>query len=82
MKNTFIFTYDLDDPDKPEFDKFIVTFYFVLTTLSTVGYGDYHPISNIERLIAAFYMLIGVALFSYVMSDFIGIIADYSTKMG
>ena len=47
---------------------------FALTTLSTVGYGDYVPISNFERVVAAIIMLCGVAFFSYIMSNFIEIL--------
>jgi len=48
-----------------------------LTTLSTVGYGDYFPISNLERIMAVIIMLGGVAFFSYIMGNFIEIISNY-----
>jgi len=56
--------------------------YFALTTLSTVGYGDYYPISNLERICAVVIMLGGVAFFSYIMGNFIEIISSYKAKMG
>ena len=56
--------------------------YFALTTLSTVGYGDYHPISNIEMMFSCVIMLGGVAFFSYIMGNFIEIISSYDAKMG
>jgi len=62
--------------------KLIVSCYFALTTLSTVGYGDYYPVSNIERIIAVVIMLGGVAFFSYIMGNFIEIISNYEKKMG
>lgn len=49
-------------------NEIIVLDYFTFTTLSTVGFGDYNPKSNIERLILAFLMLFGVAIFSIVMA--------------
>jgi hypothetical protein len=45
--------------------------------LSTVGFGDYCPRSNAERAIGAFMLLIGVALFSYIMGNFIDILDNY-----
>ena len=42
----------------------IIVCYFALTTLSTVGYGDYYPISINEILIGIAYMLIGIVCFS------------------
>lgn len=56
--------------------------YFALTTLSTVGYGDYYPISNNEILIQIGYMLIGIVCFSQIMGSFIEIIQNYDSRMG
>jgi len=41
--------------------------YFIFTTLSTVGFGDFNPKSNVERFVLAFGMLLGVAIFSIIM---------------
>jgi hypothetical protein len=70
----------MDDMD--DMHKLIVACYFALTTLSTVGYGDYFPVSNIERIVAVLIMLGGVAFFSYIMGNFIEIISNYEKKMG
>jgi hyperpolarization activated cyclic nucleotide-gated potassium channel 1 len=64
------------------FKRLVVMLYFALTTLSTVGYGDYHPASNIEMMVASLIMLGGVAFFSYIMSTFLEIISSYDAKMG
>ena len=48
--------------------------YYAFTTLSTVGFGDLHPRSNAERLLCAFLMLAGVAIFSYIMGNFLEIL--------
>ena len=58
----------------------IVSCYYALTTLSTVGYGDYFPISSLERIVAVVIMLGGVAFFSYIIGNFIEIISN--TKSG
>lgn len=62
--------------------KLTVSCYFALTTLSTVGYGDFYPVSNLERIICVCIMLGGVAFFSYIMGNFIEIISNYQEKMG
>lgn len=59
------------------FDKIIILTYFAFTSLSTVGFGDYHPRSNVERVTGAFILLFGVAIFSYIMGNFIEILGDY-----
>ena len=38
------------------------SFYFTVATLTTVGYGDLVPTSDISRVFTAFYILAGVAL--------------------
>lgn len=60
--------------DRTTFNDFLVYVYFAFTTLATVGFGDYHAKSNMERGIMAFQMLFGVAIFSYIMGNFITIL--------
>lgn len=38
--------------------------------LSTVGYGDLYPISNLEKVVGVALMMIGVSVFSIVMGQF------------
>lgn len=68
----FIKQFELDKNSNEE--NAVIVIYFAFTTLSTVGFGDYHPRSNAERLICAFILLIGVAIFSYIMGIFIEIL--------
>lgn len=62
--------------------KFITVCYFSITTLSTVGYGDLYPISNLEKVLGIVIMLAGVAFFSFVMSSFIEIISTFNRNLG
>lgn len=57
--------------DKEPMDNLVIVVYFMFTTLSTVGFGDYNPKSEIERVIMTFILLIGVACFSWIMGQFI-----------
>jgi hypothetical protein len=52
----------------------IVVCYFALTTLSTIGYGDYYPISRNEKMVGIIFMLVGIVFFSQIMGSFIEII--------
>lgn len=38
------------------------SFYFTVTTLTTVGYGDLHPTSEASRVFTAFFILAGVSI--------------------
>ena len=51
--------------------------YFSFTSLSTVGFGDYYPVSNIERVSGAIILLFGVACFSYIMGELINAINEH-----
>lgn len=51
--------------------------YFSFTTMSTVGFGDYAPRSNIERVIGSFLLLLGVAIFSYILGSFQNLIVHF-----
>jgi len=44
--------------------------YFAFTSLSTVGFGDYYPVGETEKIFGAFILMFGVAIFSMVMSNF------------
>jgi hypothetical protein len=59
----------------------IIVCYFALTTLSTVGYGDYFPITKIEKVMGMVFMLIGIVFFSKIMNSFIQIVQNYELKM-
>jgi hypothetical protein len=56
-----------------------IAVYFAFTSLSTVGFGDYHPRGDIERVVGALLLLFGVAIFSYCIAIFKEILADIST---
>lgn len=40
----------------------LVSFYFSVCTLTTVGYGDYFPTTDASRLFTAIYVLVGVTI--------------------
>ena len=45
-------------------DKYLTSFYFTITTITTVGYGDYSASTFQEKIICIFIMLAGVIAFS------------------
>ena len=49
--------------------------YFSFTTLSTVGFGDVRPYSDVERLITIIVLVAGVSIFSVFLGD-IGTLID------
>ena len=59
--------WDLRDKSGPQL--VITLTYFSMTSLSTVGFGDYHPRSDSERVMGSFLLLFGVMIFSYFMGN-------------
>ena len=55
-------------------DRALVVTYYAFTSLSTVGFGDLNPRSDPERIMISMVLLFGVAIFSYIMGNFINII--------
>lgn len=55
--------------EKSTMDQMWALTYFAFTTLSTVGFGDFHPRSNSERLIGSIVMLLGVMINSIVVES-------------
>jgi Ion channel len=57
----------------------IAVWYWATTTLASVGYGDYHPVSSSEMLVCSLIFLMGVASFSFIMGNFIEMLMEFRT---
>ena len=77
---TFFNKYNFDPVDNT--GRLIISSYYSLTTLATVGYGDYLALTDSEVVLDVVYILAGAAFFAYIMGSFIEIIANYQRKMG
>lgn len=61
--------------------KYISAFYFSVTTMITVGYGDINANTESEMIFAVFAMVLASATFGYSMSSFIEIIEGEDQKI-
>lgn len=52
----------------PMADQYVVSLYWAITTMLTVGYGDIVPVNAIERIINIVVMLLGCGVFGYSMN--------------
>lgn len=59
------------------FHSMISVVYFAFTTLATVGYGDFHPISSPELIVGSLFILFGVTVFSFIMGNFIEMLMEF-----
>lgn len=79
FKNSYSFL-NYDDWDFTEFEggeQTIVSMYYALTSLSTVGFGDYYPVTDFERIGCSILLLSGVLLMSYVLSELRFMISNF-----
>lgn len=51
--------------------------YYMFTTLTTVGFGDFHPKTDAERVWCILVFLIGVSFFQMTMGNFLEILDVY-----
>ena len=71
-------TQNLEDNSKSS--KYITGFYYSLTTIITVGYGDITPVSEYERLYCIILMIIGGCLYSMVISILSSLFEDVQIR--
>jgi voltage-gated potassium channel len=64
----------------PAFDTFPQALWFAVTTVSTVGYGDYVPESGAGRVVAAALMLTGLGLIPLITSVVVSILVAQRSR--
>jgi hypothetical protein len=77
INNEFFFKYFNTEVRSPA-NQILIMMYYSFTTLTTVGFGDYNPRSDLERGCSVFILLFGVAVFSYIMSNFQQILQNFN----
>lgn len=77
-KNTWI--YQKAYYDRSNTEVYITSFYFTVTTVLTVGYGDISAFSLTEMVYCIFLMVMGVLSFSFATGTLSSIIQSYDSK--
>lgn len=62
--------------DMEDGELYLTSFYFTVTTIVTVGYGDITPISMGEKIICIILMIMGVVSFSFTTGSLASIIQN------
>ena len=66
--------------DSAFFSKYIASLYFLITTMTTVGYGDIICISFIERIYHILLLVIGTLLYTFIVSKIGKYLGDQSRE--
>ena len=64
-KDTWIEDYIKKDSGNSLGDLYAITFYWTITTITTVGYGDISATNTLERWFCSAIMIVGVISFSF-----------------
>ena len=73
---------DLEEKDKTSnAELYLVSLYYVITTMTTVGYGDISPtkINSIEIIFGIILMIGGVVAFSFASASLASILSNYDS---
>ncbi|AFQ45029.1 Kef-type K+ ransport system, predicted NAD-binding component [Desulfosporosinus meridiei DSM 13257] len=62
------------------FETWFNSLYFVLTTMATVGYGDYSPSTFPGKVLTIFIYVFGIGLLSLVIGKIIDAVADFNRR--
>ena len=77
VRQNWITTCDLQDKGADE--QYITSLYWAFTTMTTTGYGDVYPVTNIEKLFGMACMLVSCGVFAYVVGSIEQIVRRSST---
>ena len=61
-------------------DKYITSFYFIITTFSTVGYGDISGTNTTEKIFCTIIMCLGVTAFAAGTSELTNLLSNYDSE--
>jgi len=67
---------------KQPIDIYMISFYWTITTITTVGYGDISGTNIPEMIFCCFVMLIGVIAFGFANGTLASIMTNYDNKSG
>ena len=74
---TWMEKYKSPESDYHDSDLYTLSFYWTITTITTVGYGDIGGTNNLERTFCSIMMVIGVFGFSFANGSLSSIIQNY-----
>jgi hypothetical protein len=66
--------------DETLWSRYVVSMYWSITTLTTVGYGDLHPVNRGEMIYDIFYMLLNLALTAYIIGNMTNLITRLTSR--
>ena len=76
----WVSNYAYVDPDDSLVSLYIVSLYWSTATLSTLGYGDVIPTTDLERVFVVVATILGGSMYAYIVGNVCGIAASMDEK--
>lgn len=76
--NTWVVRYSYLDEDKPT--QYLASIYWAFTTVTTVGYGDISAGTDLEMVLAIFWMVVGAGFYSYTVGSLSSFLSAIDTR--
>ena len=72
-RDTWLTRMDLQN-DK-EGSKYLISFYYIVSTVMTVGYGDVTPTTDGEQLFTVYIMIVGAGFFGFILANMANLVS-------
>ncbi|CAD8125702.1 unnamed protein product [Paramecium sonneborni] len=76
--NTWV--YELDLLNRNEYELYLTSIYWAVTTICTVGFGDIHAFNETERIVCIFWMFFGVGFYSFTVGSLSTLMGTLDTR--
>ena len=77
-EDTWVKQYKIED--KSEIFQYLSSIYWAFSTIATVGYGDIHAYTNLEKIISIFWMMVGVFFYSFTIGTLTMVLGKIDTS--
>ena len=67
-----------DFKEQSLWSRYVISMYWSITTLTTVGYGDLHPVNSREMIFDIFYMLFNLGLTAYLIGNMTNLVVHFT----
>ncbi|CAA0838345.1 Potassium channel AKT1 [Striga hermonthica] len=79
-ENTWIGSIHPDFHKMSLWDRYIISIYWSIVTVTTTGYGDIHPVNTGEMVFDVFFMFFNLGLNSYIIGNMTNMIVQATSK--
>ncbi|KAI9124269.1 hypothetical protein K1719_005569 [Acacia pycnantha] len=69
-----------DFKEQSLWSRYVISIYWSITTLTTVGYGDLHPVNSWEMIFVICYMLYNLGLGAYLIGNMTNLVVHFTSR--